>query len=103
MVAISRLQGQFPQNERKVVITKSLLCPGPHWRPLPVGFVVSEQSGQRTETGFGTRPAGRLSAVGTNDFPGATAASTDPCRKARSDANHHDIGVRNRKHYYEHY
>jgi hypothetical protein len=53
--APSRVQAQFPQNERKKVIIKSLFRPGPEWRSLPVAFVVSELSGQRTETGAADR------------------------------------------------
>jgi len=32
------------------MIVKSSVCPGPEWKPLPVAFVVSELTGQRTET-----------------------------------------------------
>lgn len=31
------------------MIIKSIVPPGPRWRPLPVGFVISEISGQRIE------------------------------------------------------
>ncbi len=46
---------QFPQNERQKVILKSLVCPGPQWRPLPIRFVISELSGKQTATGDGER------------------------------------------------
>jgi len=32
------------------MIIKLSYCPGPHWRLLPVEFVVSEKSGQRVAT-----------------------------------------------------
>gem|GEM_PF-5933920 len=37
------------------MIIKSFVCPGINWRPLPVGFVISELSGKQTQTSAADR------------------------------------------------
>ena len=37
------------------MILKSLECPGPQWRQLPIGFVISGATGMRKEVGADER------------------------------------------------
>ncbi len=37
------------------MILKSLVSPGPQWRLLPIGFVISGLTGKRTDVGINER------------------------------------------------
>ena len=52
---LQNTQGLFHNKKGLTMILKSLESPGPQWRLLPIGFVISGLTGVRTEVGINER------------------------------------------------
>ena len=70
------------------MIIKSIVSPGPHWRPLPVGFVISELSGVNERS----KPASR-ERMKTSHFEGRIALGATDVAQRRDESTQRELAT----------